>query len=269
MPIVPHPACTEPPEDTVICRFMSFLKFHDLVASEELYLRRVDRFKETDPQEGLPSRDYVRKILGLRKYVLEDELTINSHQGFNRQDTEGHYILCWQLFEGETAEMWTTYGKGVAIFSRFGLLKTALNSQLDPINIGIVRYGDKHTQGYNLIDFLFTKRRHFEKEKELRVVLQCYDPMAGGNRQFDENNIPHEEPLDENPMHEWVHDHKRRRIDLKSLVTGIRMSPWATEEEVEDVWWWVKNKNLGLSCPIMSSNLAVPRTNIPAPDRIF
>jgi len=49
MPITPHYACLEPPDDTVICRFMDFKKFRDLFANEELYLRRLDLFKETDP----------------------------------------------------------------------------------------------------------------------------------------------------------------------------------------------------------------------------
>jgi hypothetical protein len=261
MPIVPHPACVEPPADTVICRFMDFPKFRDLFASEEIYLRWVDLFKETDPREALPDDDYVRKALGLRKGVLEDELKVNDHQAFTRQNSEGHFINCWQLYGGETAEMWMTYGKGVAVFSTFERLRSAIKDWLDPLNVGIVRYGNKNMVGYNLIDFLFTKQRHFMHERELRLLLQCYDPMAGANRHLDENNIPHYEPLEENKMHEWVHPCKRRRIDLKSLVTEVRMSPWASEAEVNEVWWWVKNK--GRICPIESSHLAIPRTPIP------
>ena len=85
--------------------------------------------------------------------------------------------------------------------------------------------------------------------------------MAGANRHLDQNNIPHREPLDHlNPLHEWVHKKKKRRIDLKSLVTEVRMSPTATKENVEEVWWWVKNKNL--PCPITPSEISSPRTPI-------
>jgi hypothetical protein len=252
MPVVPHPACTEPPGDTVICRFMDFDKFRDLFGNEELYLRRTDRFKETDPQEGLPSDQYVRKARGLQQYDLHDELALNNDQAFTRQTSEGHYINCWQIFEGETLAMWNTYGKGVVTFSQFHMLKSALDIQLDPIFLGVVRYGEKEMMGYNTVQFLFTKRRHFEKERELRVVLQCYDPMAGANRHYGPDNFPNREPLDDiNPLHAWVHDSKRRRIDLKSLVTEIRLSPWATPGEFNEVGWWVKNKNL--SCPITHS----------------
>ncbi len=66
-----HDACTEPADDTVICRFMDMPEFRDLLANEELYLSRVGLFKETDPQEGLPSDEYVRATRGLRKYDME------------------------------------------------------------------------------------------------------------------------------------------------------------------------------------------------------
>jgi hypothetical protein len=259
MPIISHPACVHPPDDTVICRFLDFPKFRDLFANEELYLRRTDLFKETDPNEALASDEYVRAARSLRRYDIHDEVTLNNDQAFSRQVSESYFINCWQLFEGETLEMWKTYGQGVAVLSRFGLLKSALAPMLDDILLGIVRYGEKDMTGYNLIQFLFTKRRYFEKERELRVVLTCYDPVAGMNRHFDENNFPHREPLDEiNVLHPWVHPCKRRRIDLKGLVTGIRLSPWAQEEEHEEVKTWVKNKTF--ECPITHSELTSPLT---------
>jgi len=254
MPIVPHYACAEPLADTSICRFIDLPKFRDLFANEELYFRRTDLFKETDPREGLPSDQYARAALGLQEYDLHDELKLNNDQAFNRQNSEGYFINCWQVYEGETLHMWETYGNGVAVFSRFDLLRSALSSLLDDILVGVVQYGEKNMTDYNLIRFLYTKQRHFEKEQELRVVLQCYDPVGGANRHFDLNNFPNREPLDElNPLHAWVHEFKRRRIDLKALVTGVRLSPWATEGEFEEVNTWVKGKNF--PCPVTPSDL--------------
>jgi hypothetical protein len=254
MPIVPHYACTEPPAGTSICRFMDLPKFRDLFANEELYLRRTDLFKETDPREALPSDGYVRATLGLQRFDLLDELKLNNHQAFNSQNREAYFINCWQIYEGETLDMWKTYGNGVAVFSRFDLLRSALSNMLDDILVGIVRYGEKDMTGYNLIRFLYTKQRHFAKEEELRVVLQCYDPVGGANRHFDENNFPNREPLNElNPLHEWVHECKRRRIDLKALVTEVRLSPWATPEAAEEVNMWVKGKHF--SCAVIHSDL--------------
>jgi hypothetical protein len=97
MPIASHPACEHPPDDTVLCRFMDFPKFRDLFANEELYLSRTDLFKETDPNEGMASDEYVRAARGLRSYDLRDELTLNNDQAFARQVSEADYINCWQL----------------------------------------------------------------------------------------------------------------------------------------------------------------------------
>jgi len=254
MPIIQHEACMEPAPDASICRFMDFRKFRDLFANEELYFRRTDLFKETDPSEALPSDEYARHALRLQRYDLHGELALNNDLAFVRQISESYFINCWQLFEGETLDMWRTYGNGVAVFSRFELLKSTLSVLLDNILVGIVRYGEKDMTGYNLIRFLFTKRRHFAKERELRVVLECYDPVGGANRHYNLNNFPNREPLDDlNPLHEWVHEYKRRRIDLKALVTEVRLSPWATEDDLEEVSTWVKCKNS--PCPITRSDL--------------
>jgi hypothetical protein len=255
MPIVRHEACVEPNPDTIICRFVDLWKFRDLFANEELYFRRTDKFKEADPSEALPPDDYVRRALGLTKYDVDDELALNHDQASNRQFSEMRYIQCWQIFEDETLDMWARYGggSGVAIFSRFDLLKSTLDSLLDEIQLGLVQYADTGPVRYNLIDFLFLKRKCFEKERELRAVLTCFDPVSGNNRHFGQNGFPNREPLDENPRHEWVHDCKRRRIDLKALVTEVRISPWATNEEIEEVQTWVKAKNL--TCPLRVSNL--------------
>ena len=254
MPIIDHYACIHPPDDTIICRFIDFPKFRDLFANEELYLRRTDLFKDDDPWEALPSDEYVRKTLGLKRFDLDDERKLIEDQAFSRQHSETCYINCWQIFEGETIHMWDRYGKGVVIFSRFDLLKNQLVPMLDQILVGTVNYSEAGMTRYNLIDFLFRKRAPFDKEKELRVLLQSYDPVAGMNRHYGVNDYPSREPLDdENPLHPWVHPFKRRRIDLKSLLTEVRLSPWATTEEMDEAKLWVKNKNL--PCPVNPSDL--------------
>jgi hypothetical protein len=61
-----------------------------------------------------------------------------------------------------------------------------------------------------VIELSSTAGKHVEKERELRVVLSCYDPVGGTNRHYNLNNFPNREPLDDlNPLHAWVHEYKR------------------------------------------------------------
>ena len=106
MPLQPYVDQLEPRADAVIWRYMGMDKFRDLVANQELYFRRADLFKKDDPFEGLPPDEYVRRSRGLRRFCLQDELALNNTQAVNRQFSEAHYLLCWNLFDGEKLEMW-------------------------------------------------------------------------------------------------------------------------------------------------------------------
>lgn len=244
MPLQPYVTQLEPAEDAPVWRFIDVPKFRDLFANEELYFRRTDLFKKDDPHEGLPTDEYVRRVRGLAKYDLRDELTLNDDQACTRQNSEAYFLSCWHLFDAESLQVWATYAPdGVAICSRYSLLKSALNTQLDTIYLGKVRYGDREMNGYNTLQFIFTKREHFAWEREIRAVLCCYDPVAGNNRHYNELDFPSREPLDDlNPLHPWVKECKRRRIAVKDLLTGVVVSPWASEATMEEVVLWLKAK---------------------------
>jgi len=241
MPLQPYVDQLEPSADAVIWRYINMDKFRDLVANEELYFCRADLLKD-DPHEGLPPDDYVRKIRGLRHFDLQDELTLNHTQAVNRQFSEAHYLSCWNLFEGEKLQMWKEYApEGVAICSRYELLKGALAPMLDAIHLGLVRYGHEFLTGDNILRYIYGKRERFRDESEVRAVLCSYDPMAQNNRHFNDLNFPSREPLDDvNPLHRWVHPYKRRRIDLNALLTEVVVSPWVSQVIFDEVQHWVK-----------------------------
>jgi hypothetical protein len=65
--------------------------------------------------------------------------------------------------------------------------------------------------------------------------------LAGNNRHFGDDIIPHREPFDDKyPLPKWVHECKRRRVKLKDLVLEVVVSPWADDETWEDVSVWAK-----------------------------
>jgi hypothetical protein len=65
-------------------------------------------------------------------------------------------------------------------------------------------------------------------------------------------------PLDLNPRNSWVPDCKRRRIDLRSLITGVVISPWAEDYSAEEIKHWVKSK--GFPNSMRNSELASAQT---------
>jgi hypothetical protein len=154
--------------------------------------------------------------------------------------------------------MWGDFAKdGVAIRSRYDLLKSIMDDMLDTAHLGLMRYCEErlNQRRINVLQFINTKRKRFKGEREVRAILWCPDLFAGGNRHFDVNNVPHCRPLPENQRHPWVHEFKRRRIDLKALITGIVVSPWATKQVFETVQQWVNVKNH--SYEVRQSNLKI------------
>ena len=228
----------------MVWRFMDMVKFRDLMANQELYFRRADRFSQ-DPNEGVPPDEWLRATLKLRKFVLEDEVRLSHEKGTLAQFRETSYVTCWHLYKQEDPEMWRDFAPyGVAICSEYNRLKEALNSLIDPVNMGLTRYGYKLTDPHNLLQFIFTKGTAFSREQEVRVVMRCYDPVAANNRHIGPTNFPHERPLKVNRLHKWVHDGKRRRINLTPLLTGVVVSPWASSKVCRKVKEWVKLTNV-------------------------
>jgi hypothetical protein len=183
-------------------------------------------------------------VLGLDPWDIHDRMKLNNHLGSLAQDREMHYITCWYLFDQETLKMWEGYGHdGVAIVSSYDVLKAALNKLIDETHIGLVQYGTEHlTDRFNALEFITTKQKKYVHECEVRAMLTCTNPLGGGNRHIDLNNIPHPRPLPMNPRHAWVPGCKRRRIAMKDLVQEVVISPWAEADNVEEIKLWNSHK---------------------------
>jgi hypothetical protein len=179
--------------------------------------------------------------------VTTEEKTLIHQMGTLAQQREMFYASCWHLARDERPEMWKGFAEtGVAIISRYESLKAILDGLLDRAFLGLVRYGEEHlttTMRVNVMQYITTKRIGYRDECEVRAFLWCPDPLAGNNRHFDANNRPHSLPLVENPRHHWAHQFKKRRIDLKALINGVVVSPWASQDVMEKVETWVRIKH--------------------------
>ena len=244
MPLKSYHGQKEPPQESVLWRFMDLRKFRDLMASEELYFRRSDRYP--DKTEGLPPEDYAMRVLGLHPYNVKNRVELNNHLGQLAQHREALYISCWYWFDRgqETLDIWETYGHdGVAVATRYDLLAGALDRFIEETHLGQVQYGTGHlTNRFNGMEFITTKRMKYAQDCEVRAFFACYDLLGSGNRHIDLHNRPHPQPLPLNPRHSWVPDSKRRRIELGKLVTDVVISPWAEPDAVEEITLWAQHK---------------------------
>jgi hypothetical protein len=148
--------------------------------------------------------------------------------------------------------MWKEYGAdGVAVSSRYSLLKSALGSCDGRAYLGLVRYGSKHLTGWNIQRFITTKRERYAHEREVRAAFWAPDDFAGINRHFDEKNIAHPRPLTEPP--DRVPKFLRRKIDLNTLLSEIVVTPRAADATVASVEQMTRDG--GWSIPVRPSSL--------------
>lgn len=258
MPIETYPDQLEPKnQDEVIWRFMNLEKFADLMDTGELYFCRADLFH--DENEGLPPENYFPSP-NLHALDVRDRPTIDDSIGCVAQFREAFYINCWHLFREETWTMWENYGKdGVAICSRYRLLKAALNVLDDRAFIGVVRYGSHHMTGWNLFRFITTKRVEFADEQEVRAFLWIIDPYAGINRHVDADNRVYDHPL--TPPPDRVLRGHRRKVDVQALVTEVVVTPQASTTILSEIDQLVKSK--GYVIPVQASALTRFRELLP------
>jgi len=238
--------------DAVIWRFLNLPKFHNLIESSELYFCRSDLFG--DEREGLPPEEYLATF-SLHPLDINDRQELINHIGSDAQFREGFYVSCWHLFREETCQMWKEYGAdGVAITSKYSLLKAALNAMRDRAFVGKVRYGAQHLVGKtaNLFRYITTKRNEYANEQEVRAFLWIPDPHAGNNRHIDAEGRVHPLPTTPPPPH--VLRGERRKVDLEALVTSIVVSPWASPSAFDEINRIVRDR--GYKVPVRQSELS-------------
>jgi hypothetical protein len=99
----------------LIVKYMSWKKFHDLVARSALYFRRIDHF--------------IDKLEGKIPLAVWD-LNVPALQAWYNRCKEEIFVCCWNMDGDETPEMWRDYaeGYGVRISSTAGALAAELSN---------------------------------------------------------------------------------------------------------------------------------------------
>jgi hypothetical protein len=243
-------------------RYVEFWKLQDLLQTRELYFRRSDKLN--DEHEGLPPSEYER-VLNLSKFELNDIRDRDHHIGSIAQFRQSFYVNCWHLHIEETAAMWARYGKdGVAIVSRYDLLKQVLDPLSDKVMVGLIRYGTKHLTGWNVVRFVTTKREEYSSEQEVRAMIWLTDTGDSMNRHFDQNNRPHDRPIYDPPP--TLPEGIRRCINVEDLIKEIVVSPLAPATSLVQVQELIAEK--GLKATVRKSSLTRYSSFIPTEDEL-
>jgi hypothetical protein len=180
---------------------MKMKTFKRFIESGNLYFCRADIFD--DEHEGLPLEQFVRDTVAAMGPGHDFDDTWQNL----KDDRQASFISCWTL--DETLHMWEKFAaQGVAVASRCGLLKAALNAMPARTMVGHVRYSLKH-EGFNLLRFITTKRPEFAPEQEVRAFV--WDPA-----QSPRNPYPNVRPIG-----------LTFPVDIKALARGIIVSPGA------------------------------------------
>lgn len=168
----------EPPPSTRIWKYLDLAKFLALLRYRCLHLAPTTEF--SDRFEGDIGSVQRKKVID--RYGEEKFEQIRD---FLRRLRERTFVSCWTENEFESDAMWRIYtgaSYGVALQSTYERLKNLLPSDAGNLTCtaGRVNYVDYNTEILNLESYFhpyFYKRKSFEHEREVRILLQ---EKAGG-----------------------------------------------------------------------------------------
>ena len=193
-----HPSFPQPENvNAKIWRYMDFTKFIDMLRTGGLFFSRADKLG--DPFEGSwPSinargwRDHASRMEALaladnREFDQSAEVLSRAFRSF----TKYKGVNCWHMSEVESDAMWKLYLKsneGIAIQTRYELLRDSFSSVEETIFLGKIRYLNYETEHFrsdNLCNPYMHKRLGFQHEREIRALLIRYpeshrDPVGSG-----------------------------------------------------------------------------------------
>jgi len=167
-------------DESEVWRYIDFSKFVDLLDSSCLFFPRLTILRDIDPYEGsfIPFSSHNKKDGSSKKLLKELDKALPN-------DT---FVSCWYLSDVESAALWKLFPKsdeGIAIKSNIYNLVQSIESKSSKYTIymGSVIYGHgkvaarktNKPKSFSGDDAVFTKRRCFEHEKELRLVMYVND----------------------------------------------------------------------------------------------
>jgi streptogramin lyase len=243
-----HPSFETPAGPETIWRYIDLAKLVALLDAKALFFARLDtlpdRFEGTLLRQGFEGPAL---LVGNPQHLpLDQGQLLRLHREALRHFRPRALISCWHLSEVESQAMWELYApsqNGIAITSTVNRLITSLHHPFvdedkrlglpggpaAAVYVGRVRYRDYDRDRVlpaTALDYLTSKRKSFEHEKELRAVILSNTPVIAG---------------------------QSVQCDVETLVESVRVSTLAPSwfrDVVESIL-----KHYGLDRPVLQSDL--------------
>lgn len=241
-----HPVAIPADPNTRVWKYFRRKYFIDLIDTQSLFFRRIlDFSKQDDPYEGsIPCVDRKRA----RMHALADPRLNVTRLKTNVELAESVEITgilhttvinSWTINELEADHMWRIYASasrnryGVAIWTTVGQLHKAIESAKEEVFGTRIRYIDYRRDSFN-------KPGEYEHGLD-NVMVPCVHKHAQGYTDEKEYRLLHtyrgQGPY--KPDELWTvygncRGHKIR-VDLNTLISGVVLSPFATEKNRQQV----------------------------------
>ncbi len=165
----------EPPENQLICRYLSPIKFLQFLDTRRINFPMATQF--SDHWECRIPEDYENAVL----CVLNDfDMTGDDWERLVRLKASGWNISCWTQLDDYFDDhlMWNAYAggpMGIGITVRYGILKRRLAISAEQLDRdGRLRSGRVNYEALRLLPF--TKHYIFRNEREVRFAFRAFQP---------------------------------------------------------------------------------------------
>jgi hypothetical protein len=165
-----------PTEEKTIWRYVDLAKFVSMLATRSLFFASPFSLAASDKWEAAYPLEF---LLAHGNAGIKPIERVRAEWD---RELRRVFINCWHVNERESAAMWKLYSSGLytlAIRSTVGGFKEACEGTKVYVHwVNYIDY-DKEKQAWNnFTDPLFTKRKSFQHENELRAVTYLPEPQA-------------------------------------------------------------------------------------------
>jgi streptogramin lyase len=202
----PHPSFETPDDNLTLWRYIDLAKLISMLRHRSIFFARLD--SQTDRFEGsLLSRTLDDDTETLLPLAIRGRPELRPHFDVMRSSLSNFrpraLMSCWHASDHESAAMWDLYAEtnhGIAVRTTVGRLRRSIDSAEPPsASSGTLQYGDDRMAYFmgvvryldyehdlllpsTGLDYLTCKRRSYDYEHEVRLVVLSDTPVAGGQQ---------------------------------------------------------------------------------------